>query len=104
MALAVLFPLSVLRSIKASQFTNATDARYNAEAAIDMFHSIIVNPAIPPNGLPGSYIFDPLGYAVASNYTAAFANNFGNVAGTSFCNRALSRHRGERNRRLTLVL
>src|SRR5262249_17344155 len=36
-ALAVLFPLSVLRSIKASQFTNATDVRYNAEAAIDQF-------------------------------------------------------------------
>src|SRR5215467_1551135 len=31
-ALAVLFPISVLRSIKATQFTTATDNRYNAEA------------------------------------------------------------------------
>ena len=33
-ALATLFPISVLRSIQASQLTNATNLRYNAEARI----------------------------------------------------------------------
>ena len=73
-ALAVLFPLSVLRSIKASQFTNATDVRYNAEAAIDQFRTssriraelMLTGPETWPDGVCDA-CFDPssvLGYAI----------------------------------------
>ena len=36
-SVAVMFPLSVLRSIKGAQLTAATDARYNAEAMLTVF-------------------------------------------------------------------
>jgi hypothetical protein len=73
-ALAVLFPISVLRSIKATQFTTATDNRYNAEAMIDLYPNIVHNPDYRLNALPlaldptahandGYFIVDPLGYA-----------------------------------------
>ena len=79
-SVATLFPLSVLRSVKATQITAATDARYNAEAAIDMYPNMITNPIDPryppflangqPNNQPTSdsfltqnYVIDPLGFA-----------------------------------------
>ncbi len=98
-ALAVLFPLSVLRTIRGSQLTNATDARYNAEAAIDQFPNIVKNPAqitvltgaTNQDGQPTqalnavpfyntNYIFDPLGFAFASSLPATqpYAGYFGN--------------------------
>ena len=100
-SLAVLFPMSVLRSIKASQLTNATDARYNAESALDQFPMIVRDPdgttitsgtnfdgtqyTIPDihhwDGPNVYYVFDPLGYAILSNENAPLANNFGNVGG-----------------------
>jgi len=101
-SLAVLFPMSVLRSIKASQLTNATDARYNAEAAIDQFPMIVRDPDYSTitngvniiDGTPNTtlnihawdgryYAFDPLGYAVLSTENVALAPNFGNVGGVT---------------------
>ena len=99
-ALAVLFPMSVLRSIKASQLTNATDARYNAEAAIDQFPMIVRDPdfwkdatgKIDIHHHDGEfYIFDPLGYAIIQGEAAGLQNNFGNKAGTAF---GLTRYAG----------
>jgi hypothetical protein len=83
-ALAVLFPISVLRSIKAAQFTTATDARYNAEAAIDTFPRLIRDPAYVGAGTTGTpavywgrnYIIDPLGFAEASIPAASPLSSF----------------------------
>jgi len=82
-SVATLFPLSVLRSVKATQVTAATECRYNAEVAIDMYPRMITNPvnvawnAInggtpavwdPPAGFQSlaatpNYVIDPLGFA-----------------------------------------
>jgi hypothetical protein len=43
-SVATLFPMSVLRSIKASQFTNAADVSVNANTAIDRNPDIINHP------------------------------------------------------------
>ena len=40
-SLATLFPISVLRSIQATQVTNATMLRYNAEALVDLNPNIL---------------------------------------------------------------
>jgi hypothetical protein len=81
-ALAVIFPVSVLQTVKATQVTNATDLRYNAEAIMDLFPNMIRNPsAVSPNytynpnnaatnvatadpPLTQNYVIDPLGYSV----------------------------------------
>ena len=103
-SVAVMFPLSVLRSIKGAQLTAATDARYNAEAMLAVFPNMIRNPtfirqnAVAPQtaGLlfPDShngenFIIDPLGYAVISNpnnqvgnqYALYFGNGLGMTLG-----------------------
>jgi hypothetical protein len=87
-ALAVLFPISVLRSIKATQFTTATDNRYNAEAMIALFPNMIRNPdyQIDPVTLKiaantwnnSNFIVDPLGYAKNGGSGNNFSNYFGN--------------------------
>src|SRR5262245_25850316 len=88
-ALAVLFPISVLHSIKATQATTATDNRFNAEAMIALFPNMVHNPdyTLDPlsgkiaanSNYPGNFIVDPLGYAKnggsASNYSNYFGNN-----------------------------
>ncbi len=43
-SVATLFPMSVLRSVKAAQTTSATDVRYNAEEAMDRYPDIIKHP------------------------------------------------------------
>lgn len=97
-SVAVMFPLSVLRSIKATQFTNATLARYNAEAMIDLYPYIIRNPDLTrfpagtgplyPNAwYSSSFIVDPLGYAIiyqtdaAGTYYPYFGNDSSLAAG-----------------------
>ena len=62
-SLATLFPISILRSIQATQLTNATILRFNAESQIDVSPSIVYDP-VPGSVLTGSnYIVDPLGFA-----------------------------------------
>jgi len=66
-SIAALFPLSVLRSIEATQLTGATMHRYNAEEMIDGFPGLVFDPDGDGDGnehsLPGAnrYIIDPLG-------------------------------------------
>lgn len=67
-SLATLFPISVLRSIQATQLTNATLLRYNAEAMIDTFPQLVHDPDGDTNTtehfrIPRErrYIVDPLG-------------------------------------------
>gem|GEM_PF-5313075 len=78
-SVATLFPLSILRSVKATQLTASTDVRYNAEAAIDMYPNMIANTITPAYSvanlgnstaadppLTQNYIIDPLGFAAIS--------------------------------------
>ena len=84
-SLAVLFPMSVLRSIKASQFTNATDTRFNAEAMIDVYPNLVRNPdytstATGANPHAGeNYVVDPLGFAIINQSNTTLSQYFGNA-------------------------
>ena len=85
-SVAVMFPLSVLRSIKGAQLTAATDARYNAEGALAMYPNILDNPLffVQNGGLSqytlnsSNFIIDPLGSAVVSQSNPTLAQYFGN--------------------------
>ena len=92
-SVATLFPLSVLRAVKATQLTSATDSRFNAEAMIDLYPNIIkspgvnpINPAVvtvPTNfpttanlatndpSLTQNYIVDPMGFWAIQNLNVA---------------------------------
>lgn len=69
-SLATLFPISVLRSIQATQLTNATMLRYNAEALMDLNPNILsprrTSASAPTPPLftrirSRKYVVDPLG-------------------------------------------
>jgi len=75
--LATLFPISILRSIQATQLTNATILRYNAEATLGEFPDLVMDPDFilttnetvddPLNApatpwLDNVYVVDPLGW------------------------------------------
>lgn len=77
-SLASLFPISILNGVQATNLTNATILRYNAEALTDSFPGpFIHDPDADNNYLEhrsqGFYIVDPLGYYAAEddNNTAA---------------------------------
>ena len=90
-----LFPVAMLRSLKASQLTNAALTRLNAEAVIDIQPGIIHDPDGDGNSdehftFPGErhYIIDPWGYTThwiddltiggASPRVGAYRDWFGN--------------------------
>ncbi len=95
-SLATLFPISVLKSIQATQLTNATIHRQNAEHAVKLFPWIIVNPdadnpsagatylsehvnaggADNPTGTLSRFVVDPLGWnsPTLSTVQSAFGN------------------------------
>lgn len=63
-SLATLFPIATLRVLEATNLTNSTIARYNAEGVVDAFPAIIHEPAGIGNGqaLGRNYMVDPLGW------------------------------------------
>jgi len=63
-SLATLFPISTLRVLEATNLTNSTVARFNAEGIIDSFPQMIHNPdGISSTRESGkNYIVDPLGW------------------------------------------
>lgn len=76
-AVATLFPASVLRSLQATQLTNATVLRLNAESAIDLNQNLILDPdgntgvydevrsdvgGMPPFPFVRNFVIDPYGY------------------------------------------
>ena len=72
-SVAALFPLSIVRSIQASQLTNATLLRYNAEAQLDVDPSLIHDPDGDGNIIEHyrtpaarNFVVDPWGYYVAA--------------------------------------
>lgn len=93
-SLAALFPLAVLRSVKASQLTNATILRYNAEELQDVmprgYAYSQIDTSMPPDGigdtagLPAAPtsgnlvgVIDPIGFAAVGGGSEAFGNTGG---------------------------
>ncbi|MCA9014721.1 MAG: hypothetical protein KDA77_05240, partial [Planctomycetaceae bacterium] len=84
-SLASLFPISIIRGIQATQLTNATVLRYNAEALIDAFPQQVVFD--PDNDSTTSsldhqrrnryYIVDPLGSFYATQDGTGLEGVFG---------------------------
>ena len=119
-SVAAMFPLSVLRSIQATQLTNATNLRYNAESMADAIPSLIHNPDAPDN--PKSpdtvnfrehfrtvqssrYIVDPLGFWTSriDNPDTRLFTTFGNTVsgGSTVYIGPLRRYHGGTNLQLT---
>ncbi len=63
-SLATLFPISTLRVLEATNLTNSTVARFNAEGIIDSFPQMIHNPDGDSTTREAgkNYIVDPLGW------------------------------------------
>ncbi len=66
-SLVTLFPISTMRVIEATNMTNSTVLRYNAEAIIDAQPNLIFDPDGNPSTrhLGQSFVVDPLGYMVS---------------------------------------
>lgn len=83
---ATLFPLAVLRSIQATQLTNGTILRYNAEqlARIDM--ALIFDPNRDGNLAEHDnklYVVDPLGHSIQRSDASGLEGQYGNDGGTA---------------------
>jgi hypothetical protein len=77
-SVATMFPLSILRSIRGTQETNATDHRYNFESMIDLNPKMITDPDLDGNVIehdppyPGTnpnttrFVIDPFGWSELS--------------------------------------
>jgi prepilin-type N-terminal cleavage/methylation domain-containing protein len=86
-SVAVLFPISVLRSVQATQMTNAAILKYNTETMVRMRPELVFDPDgdrfVNPNGLTEHvanqlerrYIVDPGGYFAMTDAGASFAVN-----------------------------
>jgi len=63
-SLATLFPISALRVLEATNLTNSTIARFNAEGVADSFPQMVHNPDGASDTREGgrNYIVDPLGW------------------------------------------
>ncbi len=67
-SVATMFPLSVIRAVQASQLTNATILRFNAEAMLDTDRKVIFDPNRNSNlkeHYNTFYVVDPVGYYTA---------------------------------------
>ena len=91
-SLASLFPISILRGVQATQLTNATVLRYNAEALIDSFPTHFVfdpdgtlnaNGHIAHQRANRKYVVDPLGAYYASLDGTGLEARFGNDGSSS---------------------
>src|SRR5262249_40400842 len=81
-----LFPASVLRSVQATQLTNATILRYNAEAMITAMPELLSTVATPAAGSTTKAIVDPLGYYKLGTEDATYQAVFGGPGGpTRYC-------------------
>ena len=93
-AVAVLFPISVLRSIQATQMTNAAILKYNTEALVRIRPELIFDPdgdrfSNPTTGvlehvagpLERRYIVDPGGYFALTDAGAPFSMRIRPVKG-----------------------
>ena len=69
-SLTTMFPLSMLRTLKATQLTKGTDLRYNAEAFIKMNPRLLADPNGDgiTNPVPEYFVIDPFGRFYAGDY------------------------------------
>lgn len=92
-SLITMFPLSMLRTLKATQLTKATDFRFNAEAMIKMNPRMLADPDGngDVNAGPEYFVIDPLGRFYVAEYLAnqglptafpALHDSYGNSQGT----------------------
>lgn len=84
-SVAVLFPISMLRSLQATQLTNAAIVRYNVETILESQPDLIFDPDgdgdfVEHFRTPArrNYIVDPSGYYTLGVDLNPFANIFGN--------------------------
>lgn len=79
--LATLFPISIMRSIRATQLTNATILRYNVESLINVDKDLVYAPdaSISPTSTDIHYMVDPMGWnrmgQIDTGLRTAFGNN-----------------------------
>lgn len=94
-SLATLFPISVLRSIQATQLTNATILRLNAEQLIELFPRLahdpdnnksllFPNPSYMTEHNTERFVVDPLGATNSILNSAGLQAVFGNNGGSPF--------------------
>ncbi len=81
-AVAVLFPISVLRSVQATQLTNSAILKYNAEALLRMRSSMVFDPDGDGNlrehvgrAVESRYIIDPVGYYAMTEAGGSYMAN-----------------------------
>lgn len=84
-SLMTLFPIAILRSIRATQLTNGTVLRFNAESTIDVLPDLVHDPDGDGDSnehFNSPYIVDPLGWSLlaeedfnnGTNYRFTFGN------------------------------
>jgi prepilin-type N-terminal cleavage/methylation domain-containing protein len=93
-AVAVLFPISVLRSVQATQLTNAAILKRNAQALLDMRQELVFDPDGDGNfdehiGAQQelNYIVDPSGYfemATGAAFSTASYATFATLSPSRF--------------------
>jgi hypothetical protein len=95
-SLTTLFPLSILRSLRAAQLTRGTDLANNAKSTLALFVDAN-NTNFPPrmitdpdldgvtNPYPAFYVIDPLGWSLSNAVTGGSPATFGNLgSGTPY--------------------
>jgi hypothetical protein len=93
-SLATLFPISVLRSIQATQLTNATILRLNAQELIELYPRLVHDPDVDGNLREHDtekFVVDPLGATSTILNQAGLQFTFGNNGGAPFPPRFLIR-------------
>jgi hypothetical protein len=82
LSVATMFPISVLRALQATNLTHATVLRYNAQAALEMFPSMLDNIPVNTGGVSQGIttaIVDPLGFHLIADMESTSQTVFGNV-------------------------
>lgn len=110
-SIITLFPLSMMRTLKATQLTKGTDLRYNAEAFIQMNPRMLADPNGDgiTNPIPEYFVIDPMGRFFVNEYLVnqtlptawpAIHDTFGNTANNAplIYNFQLGRNIGGTNR------
>lgn len=89
-SLTTLFPLSILRSLRAAQLTRGTDLANNAKSTLSLFIDAN-NTNFPPrmitdpdldgitNPYPAYYVIDPLGWSLSNAVAGGSPATFGNL-------------------------
>lgn len=102
-SIASMFPLAVVRAAKATQLTQGTDLRFNAEAMIDINPRMVLDPGLDGTlDLAGTnFVVDPIGWVLADQVAFGARDEYGNRGGVTIpvtrfpfgCNLAIPRMR-----------